>query len=219
MRSIGRIIWVLLLALIVVVLAIFAVDNLGALTVTFAGSRFAANLWWIILGCAALGFVLGLLLAGPSLIARGWVARRALRDRDRSQEELVTLRERHAALQAERDTLQAERDHLRSRVAQSARTASQPVVGTSIARGQETQPQQTAVLPGVGAGQTPSQAPMGDRTITRETVSQQTTDPHAAAVSDRLRGFFHRAAPATSTTTETTTDSETQQREPSTPGV
>lgn len=225
MRALGRLIWVLLMALIVVVLAIFAVDNITAITVSFVGIRFAASLWWVIIGCAALGFILGLLLAGPGLIARGWRARVALRERERSQSELVTLRERHAALQAERDTLQAERDHLRTRVAQAARTSTP--TGTTV-RGQETQPQQTAVLPNVGAGQPFVQTPANGGMVTRETVTQQTTtDPRPSAVTDHLRGFFHRTTPtATPTATPTngssqttTSETETQEREPSTPGV
>lgn len=222
MRALGRALWVLLLALIIVVLAIFAVDNLRTVTVNFAGQAFTAGLWWVILGCAALGFLLGLLLLEPGRVISGWRARAMQRERDRTQVELGTLRERHAALQAERDTLQAERDHLRTRLTQPARAVSQPAVGSGVAvRGQETQPQQTAILPNVTANAAPGATDGREPTITSETVTRETTADRTPAVSDRLRGFFHHAStPATGgVTSQTTTETETQQREPSTPAV
>lgn len=110
--------------IIVVALAIFAVQNLQGVSAHFLGTTFTPNLWWISIGSAVLGFLLALLILAPGRIATGWRARALSREQMRREQEMSILRQeheslraQHAHLQAEREGLQTERNQLRARLA------------------------------------------------------------------------------------------------------
>jgi uncharacterized integral membrane protein len=116
-------------AVILVVLAIFAVQNIRSTPVRFIGYSFPLDIWWISTGSALLGFLLAILLIGPGRIAAAWRTRRLTRERAERDRQLVTLqqehetlRAQHAHLQAEREGLQVERDQLRARLDTRAAT-------------------------------------------------------------------------------------------------
>lgn len=106
-----------------IVLAIFAVGNVGTISVTFARMRFPLPVWWIEIGSALIGFVMALLLMLPGRVATGWRARGLLREHERKditiaqfREERDRLQAENARLMAERDGLLTEREQLRARV-------------------------------------------------------------------------------------------------------
>lgn len=139
MRGFRNFIVSILSAIIIVVLAIFAVQNLQGITAHFIGMTFTPSVWWVSIGSAVLGFLLALLILAPGRIASGWRARSLTREQLRREQEMSILRQehdslraQHAHLQAEREGLQTERDQLRARLAAAnevptvATTTSQP---------------------------------------------------------------------------------------------
>lgn len=124
MRGFRNFIVSILSAIIIVVLAIFAVQNLQGITAHFVGATFTPSVWWVSIGSAALGFLLALLILAPGRIAAGWRTRSLGREQLRREQEMSVLRQehdslraQHAHLQAEREGLQTERDQLRARLA------------------------------------------------------------------------------------------------------
>ncbi len=139
MRGLRNFFVSILSAIIIVVLAIFAVQNLQGITTRFLGFTFTPNVWWVSIGSAVLGFILALLILAPGRIATGWRARRLDRERYRTEQEMSILRQeheslraQHAHIQAEREGLQTERDQLRARLA-AAHEERAPVAGSSTA--------------------------------------------------------------------------------------
>lgn len=123
MRALRNFIVSILSAVIIVVLAIFAVQNLQGITTHFIGFTFRPSVWWVSIGSAALGFLLAFLILAPGRIASGWRARTLSREHLRREQELSVLRQeheslvaQHAHMQAEREGLQTERDQLRARL-------------------------------------------------------------------------------------------------------
>ncbi len=119
MRALTGFIVALLAIVIIVALAIFAIQNLNPVNAHFLGYAFTPNLWWIVVGCAVLGFLLAAIVLAPGRFAAGWRARSLARSHAQTEAELAALQEQHAQLQAERDRLaaqqsglQAERDQL-----------------------------------------------------------------------------------------------------------
>lgn len=110
MRVVKNFFAAIIALVIVAALAIFAAQNLTPLPVRYLGATFTANLWWLVLGGAALGFILALVLVAPGAWLSSWRARRE--NRQMSQE-VESLRRQHTQLRAERDRLQTERDGLR----------------------------------------------------------------------------------------------------------
>lgn len=101
----------------VVVLAIFAVENIRPQTYNFVGFAFPGNLWWTVAGSALLGFILATLLMAPGRIAAGWRGRRLNREQGQSTRQLTDLQTRNAQLEQERQQIAAERDQMRSQLA------------------------------------------------------------------------------------------------------
>lgn len=212
MRTLGRIFWAILGAVIVVVMAVFAAENLAPVRARFVGSTFSASLWWIVVGSAVLGLVLGMLLVGPGRIAASWRARNAGRERERAQTELVALRERHSALQAERDTLQAERDHLRTRVTQLSRaatpqTSAQPVVSTTTTR--------SASADGTPGNAAPADTALRATPAPVGATGQDSVVRATPTMGERLRSLLRMPeGDATSETTTITTTDEHREAPP-----
>jgi uncharacterized integral membrane protein len=106
---------------VLVVLAAIAAQNVQMGPVHLFGGTVELALWGVIVGSAALGLALGLLLMAPGQLMLARRLRALQREMTQLRAQKHSLEERQAALQAERDTIQAERDHLRMRVAQMAR--------------------------------------------------------------------------------------------------
>jgi uncharacterized integral membrane protein len=97
---------------IIAAIAIFAVENVFAVHVSFLSRGFTADLWWLVVGAAVLGFILALLLLAPGRVAAGWRGIVLQREGVRRERELGQLREQHAQLQAEHERLQADHAQL-----------------------------------------------------------------------------------------------------------
>lgn len=133
MRGFRSFIVGILSAIIIVVLAIFAVENIHSVTAHFFGYTFTPSLWWVAIGSAVLGFILAFLLLAPGRVASGWRARGLERNRLRAEQEMSAMRQeheslraQHAHMQAEREGLQTERDQLRARLTAVNNAASLP---------------------------------------------------------------------------------------------
>lgn len=109
MRALRIVVSGILSALIIVVLAIFAIENLQRVPARFFGNGFTPTLWWISIGSAVLGFVLALLVLEPGRIAARQSARSLSREHSWAEAEVDALR-------AERNGLRTERDQLRIRL-------------------------------------------------------------------------------------------------------
>lgn len=141
MRGFSSFVVGILSAIIIVVLAIFAVENIHGVTAHFFGFTFTPGLWWVAIGSAVLGFILAFLLLAPGRVASGWRARGLERSRLRAEQEMgamrqehESLRAQHAHMQAEREGLQTERDQLRARLTAVNNAASLPATGGSSRR-------------------------------------------------------------------------------------
>ena len=103
MRALIRLIGTVLVVGVVVVLAIFALQNTQEVHASFAGQVFSGGLWWFVICAAILGFVLALVLAIPSWIAAGWRGRMLRRTSARHER----LLGEHRQVVAELDRLRA----------------------------------------------------------------------------------------------------------------
>lgn len=144
----------ILSAIIIVVLAIFAVENLQGVTAHFFGSTFTPGLWWVAIGSAVLGFILAFLLLAPGRVASGWRARGLERSRLRAEQETSVLRQeheslraQHAHMQAEREGLQTERDQLRARLTAVNNASSLPASAGAAERRETTEAADGASYP------------------------------------------------------------------------
>lgn len=130
MRAFLSFVWFLIAAAIVAALAIFAVQNVVGVPVHFLGYSFMGNVWWITVGAAALGFLLGFILFVPGSIAASWRGRTLRREHEQLQQqtteqhaEYEQLEREHMRLRSEYQHVVAERDRLR------ARPVARPVAG------------------------------------------------------------------------------------------
>ncbi|MGH2516056.1 MAG: hypothetical protein ACRDHP_10420, partial [Ktedonobacterales bacterium] len=145
MRSLTNILVTLCEFIILVLLVIFAVENIRAERYTFIGNTFAGNVWWTVAGSALLGFIFAALALGPGRVAVGLRSRKLSREHGRTGQELAALRGEHEQLQAEHARVLSERDQLQSALATtntatvesapsqrtySANPADEPGVGT-----------------------------------------------------------------------------------------
>lgn len=118
-----------LVLVIAVVLAIFAVENLSSVSVTFVGMSFTLPLWWVAIGGAILGFIMATLVMLPGRLATGWRARSLAREQQARDSAFDELRNDHERLLAENARLRTERDQLRERQDEYMRSAqAQPFV-------------------------------------------------------------------------------------------
>jgi uncharacterized integral membrane protein len=129
MRALIRFIGLLLAAIIIAALAIFAAQNIRLTPLRYLGMSFTGNVWWICVGSAVLGFILAFLLLAPGRVVSGWRGRTLGRERTRLQDELALVRAREAQLRAEHEQLRArhtqltaERESLRQSAATGAST-------------------------------------------------------------------------------------------------
>jgi uncharacterized integral membrane protein len=119
----------ILVLVIAVVLAIFAVENLSSVSAAFAGMRFTLPLWWVAIGSAILGFIMATLVTLPGRLATGWRARSLAREHQNKDSAIDELRNDHERLVAENTRLRTERDQLRARLDDYGRSAqAQPFV-------------------------------------------------------------------------------------------
>ena len=116
---------------IIVVLAIFALENLMTLRLQLVGHNFSTNLGWIIASSAVLGALITFALLAPGRVAAGWrnhtlgrVGERREQDAHAQHEQYQQLVAQHAVLQAQHGQaqsdyrlVQSERDDLRARLA------------------------------------------------------------------------------------------------------
>ncbi len=114
----------ILSAVILVVLAAFALSNPSPVQASLFGRALVVDQWAIVVVCAALGLALGLLLAAPRLLAAGPLEREAATLRTHAAD----LEQRHAEMQHEYEVMQAERDLLNTRVGQLTRYAGTRVI-------------------------------------------------------------------------------------------
>lgn len=103
--------------LIIVVLALFAMENVQRVPAHFARGSFTPTLWWLSIGSAVLGCALAVLLFAPGRVAARWHARSLSRERVWLEIELEALRVEHGKLRSEYEAQQAERETLRAQYA------------------------------------------------------------------------------------------------------
>ena len=115
MRALRILVIGALSAAIIVILAIFAVDNLQRVPAHFLGNNFSLNLWWVAIGSALLSFMLAVLLLVPGRVVASWRARSLSRQYGWIEEELKALRAEHERVQAEYGAQQDEHSMLRAR--------------------------------------------------------------------------------------------------------
>ncbi len=151
---------------IIAALAIFAVENVLATHVSFLGRGFTADLWWLVVGAAVLGFILALLLLTPGRVAAGWRSMVLQREGARRERDLSQLREQHTRLQAEHERLQAdhaqlaaEHDQLQAQRTPAARpiASAAPTTPSTGAAAPTTPPTPTAPQPAPQASPAPAQ--------------------------------------------------------------
>ena len=116
---------------IIVVLAIFALENLMTMRFQLVGHHFSTNLGWIIASSAVLGALITFALLAPGRVAAGWRNHTLGRAGDRREQDVHAQHEQyqqlvaqHAVLQAQHGQaqsdyrlVQSERDDLRARLA------------------------------------------------------------------------------------------------------
>jgi len=103
--------------IIVLLLVIFAVENIRSETYNFLGITIPGNVWWTVAGSALLGFLFAVLALGPGRVAAGWRNHRLGRQGAQTGQELATLQAEHAQLQAEHALVVNEREQYRAALA------------------------------------------------------------------------------------------------------
>jgi uncharacterized integral membrane protein len=104
---------------LVVALAIFALQNTGTVPLQFLGYGATGNVWWIVLGAAVLGFVVAVLLMLPGRVAASWRIQGLSRQMQRQDQEIDAAHQQQMDMDAERtqfqqqyQQMQAQRDQL-----------------------------------------------------------------------------------------------------------
>ncbi len=108
MRFLTSVLGDVIVATAAVLLTLFALENPQIVSLNFLGTNFSGNVWWLILGAAAVGFLLALLLTVPGRILTSHRAYNLSRLNAQHKQNLAELRDTHAQLQAERDRINAE---------------------------------------------------------------------------------------------------------------
>lgn len=120
MAELRRVVVTIVELVIVVALAIFAVDNIRSATYNFAGRSFTGNVWWIVVGSAALGFLLAAFLLVFGRVSPGQRRASLNQQRDQNAQQLTALRREHERLRGEYAQTATERDQYRSQLADLA---------------------------------------------------------------------------------------------------
>lgn len=125
---------VLIALAVVVLLAVFALQNMLPVRVHLVGYVYSTNLRWIVVGSALLGALFTFVLLAPGRVAAGWrnhtlgrAGERREQDAHAQHEQYQQLVADHAVLQAQHGQaqsdyrlVQGERDDLRARLATSS---------------------------------------------------------------------------------------------------
>ncbi|HEV2405697.1 MAG TPA: hypothetical protein VGR88_09600 [Ktedonobacterales bacterium] len=196
MREVRHLLVTIAEIVIVVLLAIFAVGNIRADRYNFAGTSFAGNVWWTVVGSALLGFIFAALLLGPGRVSSGARGRGLSRQQE---QELGGLRTENERLRGQYAQAVSERDQYRAALASAMpanQGTNQPVATTSQTN-QRTAPdyvltQRDGVSPDM-QGQTAT-TPVAPMTQTDQT----TTTPESG-----WRGAFRRRRDGGSAADET----------------
>lgn len=114
MRFLSNLLLGLVAAVLVLALAVFALQNIGAVPVQFLGYRATGNVWWVVLAAAALGFVVAMLLMAPGRVAASWRIQGLWRQLQRQDQELATVRQQGADAEAEHNQLQQQYQQLQT---------------------------------------------------------------------------------------------------------
>jgi uncharacterized integral membrane protein len=117
MRFLSSLLGATIVAVAAVLLTLFAIENSKNVTLNFLGMPFTGNVWWLILGAAAIGLILGLLLVAPGRLIVGYRSTTLSRVNTQREHELAALRDEHEQLQAERDQLYGEHERVQSELA------------------------------------------------------------------------------------------------------
>lgn len=119
MRFLSSLFLGLVAAILVLALAVFALQNLDGVPVHFLGYTGSGNVWWLVLAAAVLGFVVAFLLMLPGRVAASWRIQGLSRQMQRQDEELASVRQQQTDVETERgqfqqqyQQLQAQRDQL-----------------------------------------------------------------------------------------------------------
>jgi uncharacterized integral membrane protein len=113
---------------IVAGLAVFAVENIHTVSATFLNQGFTVHLWWIAIGAALAGLILGVLMMAPGRIDAGKRAIMYRQDIEQRDQELHNLQSEHERMVNERERLIAERERVRAASTAVAPSASQSTV-------------------------------------------------------------------------------------------
>jgi uncharacterized integral membrane protein len=157
MNAFFRYLGMLIGVAIVAGLAVFAVENIHTVSATFLNQGFTLHLWWIAIGAALAGLILGLLMMAPGRIDAGKRAIMYRQDIEQREQELHNLQSEHERMVNERERLIAERERMRAASTVVAPSTSQsatraPGAGMMAARQQQpqsAQPEQREQLPRV----------------------------------------------------------------------
>jgi uncharacterized integral membrane protein len=119
MRFLSSLFLGLVAAILVLALAVFALQNLDGVPVHFLGYTGSGNVWWLVLAAAVLGFAVAFLLMLPGRVAASWRIQGLSRQMQRQDEELASVRQQQTDVETERSQfqqqyqqLQAQRDQL-----------------------------------------------------------------------------------------------------------
>jgi uncharacterized integral membrane protein len=115
MRALSSLILGIVAIVLVVGLAILAVQNTGAVPLQFLGFGTSGHVWWIVLGAAIVGFLVAALFLLPGRVAAGWRSQGLSRQMERMDQELATVRQEHARVDAEHNQLQQQYQQLQVR--------------------------------------------------------------------------------------------------------
>lgn len=114
MRLLSSLTGAAIVAVAAVLLTLFAQENTQIASLSFLGAHVSGNIWWFVLGAAAIGFVLALLLVVPGHMATSYRAGNLSQLNAQHKQELTDLRDAHTQVQTERDRLTAEHAHVAS---------------------------------------------------------------------------------------------------------
>ena len=166
MRGVRNIVFTILEIIIVLLLAIFAVENIRTERYNFIGNTFPGNVWWTVAGSALLGFLLAALMLGPGWVAAGWRSRRLNQQSAQTGQELAALRAEHARLQAEHDQTVSERDHYRSALGSSS--VASPTTAAPMTTAASATAPTAPTMPTMPASAAPPPAPVVNRSAMPE---------------------------------------------------